>query len=41
MIFSWSAIDGHSKPEVLEIFNKNKKNVLALFLVLNWPPIGE
>ena len=32
MIFSWSAMDGHSEPEVLEIFNVNKKNVLARFL---------
>ena len=41
MIFSWSAMDGHSKPEVLEIFNMNKKNVHARFLFLNWPPTGE
>ena len=27
--------DGHSKREVLEIFNINKKNVIALFLFLN------
>ena len=41
MIFSWSAMDGHSKREVLEIFNVNKKNVLARFLSLNWPPTGQ
>ena len=41
MIFSLSAMDRPSKPEVLEIFNMNKKNVLARFLFLNWPPIGE
>ena len=29
--FSWSAMDGHSKREVLEIFNMNKKNVIGHF----------
>ena len=28
-------MDGHSKREVLEIFNMNKKNVVARFLSLN------
>ena len=27
--FHWIAMDGHSKREVLEIFNMNKKNVFA------------
>ena len=39
--FYWSAIDGHSKREVLEIFNMNEKNVIAIFLFLNRPPIGQ
>ena len=25
IIFDWSAMDGHSKREVLEIFNMNEK----------------
>ena len=33
-IFPWSAMDGHSKHEELEIFNMNKKNVIARFLFL-------
>ena len=28
-------MDSHSKREVLEIFNMNKKNVVARFLSLN------
>ena len=28
-------MDGHSKREVLEIFNMNKKNVVAWFLSVN------
>ena len=28
-------MDGHSKREVLEIFNMNEKNVVARFLSLN------
>ena len=32
LIFYWSAGDGHSKREVLEIYNMNKKNVIARFL---------
>ena len=39
--FYWSATDGHSKREVLEIFNINEKNVIARFLFLNRPPIGQ
>ena len=35
IIFHWSAMDGHSKREVLEIFNMNKKNVVAWFLSVN------
>ena len=35
--FYWSAI----KREVLEIFNMNKKNVIAGFLFLNPPPIYQ
>ena len=31
-IFYWSTMDGHSKREVIEIFNMNKKNVIARFL---------
>ena len=34
-------MDGHSKREVLETFNKNEKNVIARFLFLNRPPIGR
>ena len=41
MIFAWSAMDGHSKREVLQIFTMNKKNVIARFLFLNRPPIGQ
>ena len=32
IIISWSAMDGHSKREMLEIFNMNKKKVIARFL---------
>ena len=38
---SWSVMDGHSKREMLEIFNMNKKKVIARFLFLNRPPIGQ
>ena len=31
----------HSKREVLEIFNMNKKNVIAGFLFFNPPPICQ
>ena len=41
IIFSSSAMDGHSKCEVLEIFNLNKTNVIARFLFLNRPPISQ
>ena len=41
IIISWSAMDGHSKREMLEIFNVNKKKVIARFLFLNRPPIGQ
>ena len=34
-------MDSHSKREVLEIFNINKKNVMAGFLFLNPPPICQ
>ena len=35
-------MDGHSKREVLKIFNMNEKNdVIARFLFLNRPPILE
>ena len=32
-------MDGHSKREVLEIFNMNYKNVISSFLFLNRQPI--
>ena len=35
IIFYRSAMNGHSKREVLEIFNLNQKNVVSLFLFLN------
>ena len=41
IIFPWSAVESHSKREVLVIFNMNKKNVIARFLYLNRPPIGQ
>ena len=42
IIFYWSAMDGHSKREVLKIFNMNKKNdVIAPFLFFNRPPICQ
>ena len=41
MIFYWSAMDGHSKREVLQIFNMNYKNVIVRFLFLNWQPTGQ
>ena len=40
-IISWSAMDGHSKREMLEIFNMNNKKVIARFLFLNRPAIGQ
>ena len=41
--FCCSAVEGHSKRKVntLEIFNVNKKNVIARFLFLNPPPICQ
>ena len=41
IIFIWSAMDGHSKREVLEIFNMNKKNATGRFLFWNRQPIGQ
>ena len=41
VIFYWSAMDGHSKREVLEIFNMNKNNAIARFLFWNRQPIGQ
>ena len=41
IIFHWSAMDGHSKGEVLEIFKMNKKNVIARFFSFNRLPIGQ
>ena len=41
IIFYWSEMDGHSKREVLQIFNMNLKYVVARFLFLNRPPIGQ
>ena len=41
IIISWSAMDSHSKREMLEIFNINKKKVIARFHFLNRPPIGQ
>ena len=38
---SWSAMDDHSKREMLQIFNMNNKKVIARFLFLNRPPIGQ
>ena len=32
IIFYWNAKDGHSKREVLDIFNMNQKNAIARFL---------
>ena len=37
IIFHGSAMDGHSKHEMLETLNMNKKNIIARFLFLNWP----
>ena len=31
IIIFWSAMDGHSKREMLEIFNMNKKKLLLDF----------
>ena len=41
ILYYWSAMYGHSKREVLEIFNMNSKNVIARFLFLNRPLIGQ
>ena len=41
IIFYWSAMDGHSKREVLEIFNMNKNNAIDRFLFLNRQAIGQ
>ena len=42
---TWSVMDGHSKREVLEVFNMNykerKKDGIARFLFLNRPPTGQ
>ena len=32
---------GHSKREVLEIFNMNQKNIIARILFLSRPAIGQ
>ena len=37
----WSAMDGHSKREVLEIFNMNKNNAIGRFLFWNRQPIDQ
>ena len=34
-------MDGHFKREVLEIFNMNEENGIALFVFLNPPPISQ
>ena len=36
IIFYSSAIDGHSKRKVLEIFNMNYKNVFSFLKVIPW-----
>ena len=42
IIIYWSAKDGHSKPEVLEISLIWIREMLSLdFLFVNRPPIGE
>ena len=43
VIFYWSAMDayGHSKREVLEIFNINKNNGIGRYLFWNRQPIGQ
>ena len=41
VIFYWSAMDGHSKREVLEIFNMNKNNAIGRFLFWNRQLIGQ
>ena len=41
IIFYRSAMDGHSKRKVLEIFNMNYKIVFSRFLFLNRQPIGQ
>ena len=35
IIISWSTMDSHSKREVIEVFNMNKKKVFARFLSSN------
>ena len=35
IIFYWSVLDSHSKREVLEIFNMNKKSAIARFLLIS------
>ena len=39
--FYWIVMDGYSKREVLEIFNVNKRNVIARVLLLKLQPIGQ
>ena len=34
-------MDDHSKREVLEIFNMNKKDGIARFIISNRPPTGQ
>ena len=34
-------MDGHSKREVLQIFNVNKKNVIVQFVFVSRPQIGH
>ena len=41
VIFYWRAMDGHSKREVLEIFNMDKNNAIGRFLFWNRQPIGQ
>ena len=41
IFFYWSAMDSHSKSEVLEIFNMTKKNFIAWFLFLKPSPIWQ
>ena len=43
VIFYWSAMGayGHSKREVLEIFNINKNNGIGRLLFWNRQPIGQ
>ena len=42
IIFYWSAMDGHPKREVLELFNMmNEKNVITRYFFLNLLPICQ